>query len=98
MNPVEAGRVVISRAGRDKGRLMAVLRIEGDYAYLVDGKERTLEKPKKKKIKHVFPQKERLDILRESTNRDSVVCDARIREMLRSIAEQGGVDACQKTM
>jgi ribosomal protein L14E/L6E/L27E len=98
MNQVEEGRVVISRAGRDKGRLLAVLRVDGEYAYLVDGKERTLAKPKKKKIKHVFPQKERLDILLDLKNRDSVVCDARIRELLQSIGAQGGVDACRKTM
>ncbi len=98
MNAVEPGRVVISRAGRDRGRLMAVLRVEGEYAYVADGDLRKAEKPKKKKIKHLFPQKECLDILRDCENRGNVVPDARIREQLHRIGERGGVETCQKTM
>jgi len=50
MNP---GQIVFSKRGRDKGRAMIVLFVGGEYAYLVDGKYRTLEKPKKKKAKHI---------------------------------------------
>ena len=47
------GQVVISKNGRDKSRLFIVLRVEDDYIYLSDGKNRLIGKPKKKKIKHV---------------------------------------------
>lgn len=50
---VSAGCVVYSKCGRDKGLAAIVLRAEGDYVYLVDGKLRRLDKPKKKKLKHV---------------------------------------------
>lgn len=50
-----SGRLVISVAGRDKGLTLCVVRTEGDYVFLCDGKLRKLESPKKKKYKHVKP-------------------------------------------
>ncbi|MCL2841316.1 MAG: KOW domain-containing RNA-binding protein [Defluviitaleaceae bacterium] len=47
------GQIVFSKCGRDKGLAMVVLKIEGEYLYLADGKTRTLQRPKKKKAKHV---------------------------------------------
>ena len=50
---IAAGTVVISGAGHDCGRAMLVVRIDGDNIFVADGKERTLDKPKKKNKKHV---------------------------------------------
>ncbi|HHX60425.1 MAG TPA: RNA-binding protein [Epulopiscium sp.] len=47
------GQFVFSKSGHDKGRLFIIMRIEDEYLYLADGKVRTIEKPKKKKVKHV---------------------------------------------
>ena len=47
------GDVVRSVAGHDRGDLFLVLREEGDFLWLVDGKCRKLETPKKKRRKHV---------------------------------------------
>lgn len=47
------GQIVYSKSGRDKGRVFLVVSIDGEYLYLVDGDLRKLEKPKKKKQKHV---------------------------------------------
>ena len=44
--------VVISTAGHDAGTMFYVLETDGIYLMLVDGKGRTIEKPKRKKIKH----------------------------------------------
>jgi len=44
--------VVRSRAGRDAGALYYVLDTDDDYLLLVNGKDRSLEKPKRKKRKH----------------------------------------------
>jgi ribosomal protein L14E/L6E/L27E len=49
------GQVVISKAGRDKGNAFIVYDIKGEYLFLVDGKGRPLDNPKKKKIKHIQP-------------------------------------------
>ena len=45
--------IVISTAGRDQGKLFYVIGTEGAYVLLADGKERKLESPKRKKLKHV---------------------------------------------
>ena len=44
--------IVISTAGRDKGKLFFVLETEEDFLLLADGKTRRLESPKRKKRKH----------------------------------------------
>lgn len=49
------GQVVFAKAGRDKGDAFIVTNISNDYLFLVDGKRRTLNKPKMKKVKHVQP-------------------------------------------
>ena len=45
--------IVLSEAGRDKGMLFFVIDTDGVYVSLVNGKERKLEHPKRKKVKHV---------------------------------------------
>lgn len=47
------GMVVLSKAGRDRQRFFAVLRVDGRYVLLSDGKYHTLEKPKRKNLLHV---------------------------------------------
>ncbi len=44
--------VVLSTAGRDMGKLFYVIGIQDQYLMLVNGKDRTIEKPKCKKRKH----------------------------------------------
>lgn len=49
------GRIVYSKAGRDKDKYFMILDVLNDeFVYLVDGDLRRLEKPKKKKIKHLI--------------------------------------------
>ena len=50
---IERAHIVRSGAGRDKGKLFVVLAAEGEYLLLADGKSRTLERPKRKKRRHV---------------------------------------------
>ena len=45
--------VVLSTAGRDQGKLFYVIGTDPVYLMLANGKDRTLEKPKRKKRKHV---------------------------------------------
>ena len=44
--------VVTTIAGRDAGQLFYVMHAEQEYLYLVNGKDQTLDKPKRKKRKH----------------------------------------------
>ena len=54
--PVEIGRVVISKCGRDEGRLFLVTgEIDEDFVLIADGDTRKLERQKKKRRKHLKP-------------------------------------------
>ena len=44
--------VVVSTAGRDAGSLFYLIEADDTYLTLVNGKDRTMEKPKRKKRKH----------------------------------------------
>lgn len=69
---IRPGDIVISKAGRDKGRPLIVLdKIDEDFVFLVDGDLRPLEKPKKKKLLHLQrtnKMTEKLDEARASKN------------------------------
>ena len=45
--------VVISTAGRDKEDLFYVIGMDETYLFLANGKDRTLDKPKRKKRRHI---------------------------------------------
>ena len=53
INIVETGMLAKSKAGHDKGHLYVIYDVDETYVYLVDGEIRTINKPKKKKRKHV---------------------------------------------
>ena len=45
--------LAISRAGHDCGQTYMIIAFDNEYAYLADGKIKFLEKPKKKRWKHI---------------------------------------------
>ena len=47
------GRLVLSAAGRDKGKVMCVTDCEGEFLLLADGRKRRVQAPKRKKLKHI---------------------------------------------
>lgn len=65
---IKQGSVVKSIAGHDSDRFYAVVRLEGDFAYIADGKVRKLESPKKKRLKHLAPTKSEVDLNETATN------------------------------
>ena len=53
-NPdINISDVVVSTAGRDQGDLFYVIDADPIYLMLANGKDRTLDKPKRKKRRHV---------------------------------------------
>ena len=50
---VKNGDVVLSRAGRDKGKHFLVVSVDQNYAYIVNGRDRKVSSLKKKNIKHL---------------------------------------------
>ncbi len=53
MEKLDQGHVVYSIAGRDKGLVYLVWATDADFVYLVDGRKRKPESPKRKRMKHV---------------------------------------------
>ena len=54
MSEIKIGDVVVATAGREMGEHFLVTGVEGNLLNLVNGKARTLEKPKTKKVIHVL--------------------------------------------
>lgn len=77
---VRRGQIMRSLAGHDKGDFQTVLKVEGVFAYVADGKRRKLESPKKKKLMHLAPTGTVLSEECLSTNRQIRTALAQYRE------------------
>lgn len=78
----KTGYVVISKAGRDKGCFMAVVGIDGekDFVIVADGKERPLERPKRKNPKHLQKTNYTIDL--------EQLTDKKLRRFLGGLSRQ----------
>lgn len=76
---IKEGSIVKAKAGRDKDGFFVVLKLEGEYAFIADGKRRKVQYPKKKKLIHL--QKTNSIAEKYSTN----------REIKNTIREFGGL-------
>lgn len=54
INKFTIGTVVRATSGRESNQLFIVLSMDNDYAYLINGKTRPIEKPKRKNVKHLY--------------------------------------------
>lgn len=84
----EAGRIVISKQGRDKERLFVVYEVvNNEFVLLVDGDLRKIEKPKLKKTKHLKASPYIAnDFLRKLNNKMNIL-DSDIRTELEQYRE-----------
>lgn len=79
------GRVVLSKAGRDKDKVFVILSVLDDkYVYITDGSLRNVDKPKKKKIKHLAFTNVVADEIKNLLMSSEKVSDAMIRKILQS--------------
>lgn len=71
------GQLAISKAGHDKDALYVVVGQEKDFVYLCDGRLKTPEKPKKKRLKHVQPINRTVDqaLLKKLQNGEKVYAE-----------------------
>ena len=76
------GQVVRSKAGHDKGDVMVVLElVDAKHVLVVDGDRRPLEKPKKKRVKHLQAFHHVLPLEEERKSKTGFQ-NARVRKML----------------
>lgn len=66
---ITAGRLVIAKAGRDKGSVFVATELRQGVVFIADGKRRKLEKPKRKNMKHISPVGDTLICLDGMTNK-----------------------------
>lgn len=77
------GQVVISKAGRDVGRRFVVVGLVDEiYVLLADGSLRRIEKPKKKKIKHLKQTEEVIEGLTERLESKQKVSNSEFQKAL----------------
>ncbi len=81
---IEPGRVVVSTAGRDRGKFYLVLMKGADNrVYVVNGETRKLSNPKRKNKKHLRPCPEISMVINEKIKTGLKVMDIEIRKALR---------------
>jgi len=77
------GQIVVSRAGRDAGRAFVITRVIDDlYVEICDGDLRRVEKPKKKKIKHLNMTDKIAEGLAEKLKNGDRITNAEVRKAL----------------
>lgn len=76
------GSIVRSIAGRDKGGLFIVLAREGDYAYLANGDLRKVDRPKRKKLKHLQGTKSVSEFVQNKLSTQGKVTNSEVRKAL----------------
>ena len=82
------GQIVFSKHGRDAGKPFVIFSVVDEYVYLVDGTLRKLEKPKKKKNKHVQSTSYVDADLQLKLQNGLYLLDADIRNALKSFIDK----------
>ena len=85
---VDKSSLIVSKAGRDKGQLFYVIDTDEQYVYLADGKSRKLEKPKRKKRKHVEQVPRTESRIAEKIRNGEKVLNSELREELASFGQK----------
>lgn len=76
------GSIVRSIAGRDKGDLFIVLSRDGEFAYLANGELRKVDRPKKKKLKHLQGSENVSEFIRNKLSTVGKVTNSEVRKAL----------------
>lgn len=96
MEPLRLGAVVKSKAGRDKAGYFAVVEIvDENFVRIADGRERKLDKPKLKKLRHLEYAGQILESIGEKLANHVKVHDAEIFSALRKF--NATEELCPKT-
>ena len=82
--------VVSPTAGRDTGKLYYVVGIDGEYILLANGKDRSLEKPKRKKRKHATKVLRSETRVAEKLRSGDKVLDSELRRDLAYLSKTMG--------
>ena len=86
------GQVVYSKSGRDSGNPFVIVKVDGRYVFLADGRLHKLERPKKKKDIHVQKTNVCLPEIKTVIEQGGRLADADLRKALAEIKTRVKVD------
>ena len=82
---IKAGSIVRSIAGRDKGDLFIVLSAQDGFVYLANGELRKVDRPKKKKLKHIQGSEKMSEFIANKLETVGKVTNSEVRKALAQI-------------
>ncbi len=83
---IQIGQFVRSKAGRDKDRIFIVMNvIDEKYVQIADGDLRRIEKPKKKKIRHLVLLEQVSTSLKDKLSGDGKINNALVRREIEKL-------------
>ncbi|MBQ8952500.1 MAG: KOW domain-containing RNA-binding protein [Clostridia bacterium] len=86
---IETGRIVRSKAGRDEGKYFVVIALDGtEFALIADGERRGIEKPKRKRVKHLFVTEETISGLQSRLEAGEAVENHELRKWLSAYRQR----------
>jgi ribosomal protein L14E/L6E/L27E len=82
---IHIGRVVYSKSGRDAKKYFVIIgTINEEYVYIADGSLRTIQKPKKKKIKHLIQSSLVSEEIKDLVLSGEKISNSQIKKFLQS--------------
>lgn len=83
---VTVGQYVRSKAGRDRDRVFIITQVVDEkYVLIADGDLRRIEKPKKKKIRHLAVLAQVSETLKEKLSGDGKINNALVRREIEKL-------------
>ncbi|NLG87693.1 MAG: RNA-binding protein [Clostridiaceae bacterium] len=83
------GRVVYSKAGRDKGKMLIVVGvIDENFVLVADGGMRPIERPKKKRMKHLKFTDITVDYIAEVIKKGDKPTNTELKNTIAELIEQ----------
>mgnify|MGYP005797037901 FL=1 len=83
MHELQTGMYARSLAGHDKGKLYIIIALDENYVYLADGKQRTIDHPKKKRFRHIQPDCHVDSRIQEKLNSSRKLRDEEIKRAIK---------------
>lgn len=83
MREFEVGMMAKSLSGHDKDSLYIIMDIKDDFVFLVDGRIKTLEKPKKKRKKHIQIIYEKPQIIVNKLENNEIIQNEDIKRSIK---------------
>lgn len=93
MLEMNLGQIVTSKAGRDEGKVFIIVGIlDGAYVQISDGDLRKIEKPKKKKIRHLEFSGRISEMISDKLSNGMKVTNAEIRKSIEGLSDLNSVE------